>query len=166
MGRTPPQAGAKGKGFRPTGKHKKKTKEIIKWIESIGFEFVSQKNKAVYKHPDRKCSIFFSITPSDTNAVAAMVQSIRKVLRNCKPPFDVDKMPANISRLRLVGKLDDRSKEQTIGDWLDSFVVDYERVSTEMTADGKKELKSLAEKKGITMGELIEEMIVVYKDNQ
>jgi hypothetical protein len=62
--------------------------------------------------------------------------------------------------------MDDGEKELTMGDLLDSYVVDYERVSTEMTADGKQELKSLAEKNSFTMGEMIEEMIVVYKDKQ
>ena len=33
-----PQAGAKGKRFNPSGKHRKQTKEIIKWIESLGFD--------------------------------------------------------------------------------------------------------------------------------
>jgi len=170
MARTvkPPQPGSKGsKGFNPSGKHKKNTKVLVKWLESIGYEFVSQNNKVVFKNPDwKRSAIFFGQTPSDTNAVGAMVRTVKKVLRNCEPPFDVDKMPKNISRLRLVGEMDGEEKEETIGDWLDSLVVDYERVSTEMTADGKKDLKLLAEKKGITMGELIEEMIVVYKDSQ
>ncbi len=161
-----PQSGAKGKRFNPSGKHRKQTKEIIKWIESLGFEFVSQRDKVVYKHPEWKCSILFSQTSSDTNAPAAMVQSIRKVLKSCDPPFDIDKIPENINRMRLVGKMDVEEKELTMGDVLDSFVVDYDRVSTEMTADGKQELKSLAETKGITMGELIEEMMIVYKDKQ
>ena len=165
--RQKPQAGAKGRKFKPFGMHKKSYKPIIKWIEEMGFEFVSQKNHAIWKHPERKCSsISIATTPTDRNYVQGLVNKIRKVCENCNPPIFIDKLPASISKLRLVGKMDGGEKELTMGDLLDSYVVDYQRVSTEMTADGKQELKSLAETKGITMGEMIEEMMIVYKDKQ
>ena len=38
--------------------------------------------------------------------------------------------------------------------------------SSEMTTDAKEKLKMLSEQKGITMGELIEEMMEVYEETQ
>ena len=42
----------------------------------------------------------------------------------------------------------------------------FSRVSTEMTTNAKEKLKMLSEQKGITMGELIEEMMDVYEKTQ
>jgi len=164
-----PQAGARGKGNKGTGgKHKKKYKKIIKFIESMGFVFASDKNKMVYKHPKRKCQIVFAQTSSDTNAPAAIVQTIKKCFSQCQPPIALSKIPADINLMRMYAGMSWGEKIQTMEDVLDSILLepDYERVSTEMTTDGKKNLKEMAENKGITMGELIEEMIVVYKDTQ
>ncbi len=165
--RPKPQAGSKG-GFTPAGKHKKKYKMLIKFIETMGFVFASNKNKVVYKHPDRKCQIIFASTPSDRNAPSAIVQNIKKTFAHCQPPIALSKIPDNIMRMKMAGMSWQEEKDKTMEDVLDSILLlpDYERVSTEMTADGKKDLKSLAEKKGLTMGELIEEMMIVYKDRQ
>jgi hypothetical protein len=57
--------------------------------------------------------------------------------------------------------------EPTMSDELDACVEgDFSRISTEMTTDAKEELKMLSEQKGITMGELIEEMMEVYQKHQ
>jgi len=159
------QRGSKPK-FKPTGKHKKSLKKIVKIIEDIGFEFVSQTNKVHFKHPERRCSIFFSLTPSDTNAVRQIVRRLKKDLLNCEPPIDVNSLPANLNQLRLkgIGEMED---EPTMGDVLDACVEDnFSRISTEMTTDAKEKLKMLSEQKGITMGELIEEMMEVYQKYQ
>jgi hypothetical protein len=169
VARLAPQAGSKGKGNKGVGgKHKKKYKKIIKFIEGQGFMFASDRNKLVYKHPDRKCQIVLAQTSSDTNAPAHIVQVIKKVFSQCQPPIDLSTIPAEINLMRMAGMSWQEEKDKTMEDVLDSILLepDYERVSTDMTTEGKNELKLLAEKKGITMGELIEQMMAVYKDNQ
>ena len=181
-----PQPGSKGKGNKGTGgKHKKKYKKLIKFIEGFGFRQKSSKNKMVYKHPKRKCQIVFAQTSSDTNAPAAIVQTIKKVFGQCQPPIDLSLIPEDIMRMKMAGmswqegrdkgamsEYDRKSIEVSsiisYEDMLDNILLepDYERVSTEMTSEGKNELKLLAEKKHLTMGELIEQMMAVYKDNQ
>ena len=167
--------GAKPK-FKPAGKHSKSIKKIVKLIESLGFEFIKQSNKVHFKHPKRKCSIFFAGTPSDQNAVRQIVKRLKKDLLNCEPPIDVNSLPIgkNLNQLRLtkgigslspsLSQLDD---EPTMGDELDACVEDnFSRISTEISNDTKEDLKTLSERKGMTMGELIEEMLEVYKKNQ
>ncbi len=162
--------------YKPAGKHSKSIKKIVKIIEDLGFEFVKQSNKVHFKHPKRKCSIFFAGTPSDQNAVRSIVRRLKKDLLNCEPPIDVNSLPSgkNLNQLRLtkgigslsssLSQLDD---EPTMGDELDACVEDnFSRISTEMNADAKESLKMLSEQKGITMGELIEEMLEVYKKHQ
>jgi len=159
------QQGSRPK-FKSGGKHRKSINKIVKIIENLGFEFVSQKNKVHFKHPKRKCSIFFSLTASDQNAVRQIVRRLKKDLLNCQPPIDVNSLPANLHQLRLkgVGEMED---EPTMGDVLDACVDDnFSRISTEMTTDAKEKLKMLSEQKGITMGELIEEMMDVYQKTQ
>ena len=162
------QRGSKPK-FKPTGKHKKSLKKIVKLIESIGFEFVGQSNKVHFKHPKRKCSIFFAGTPSDQNAVRQIVRRLKKDLLNCQPPFDVNSLPGNVNlnQLRLKKGIGEMEDEPTMGDELDACAEDnFSRISTEMTTDAKEKLKMLSEQKGITMGELIEEMMEVYQKYQ
>jgi hypothetical protein len=162
--------------YKPAGKHSKSIKKIVKLIESIGFEFVKQSNKVHFKHPKRRCSIFFASSPSDQNAVRQIVRRLKKDLLNCEPPIDVNSLPSgkNLNQLRLtkgigslsssLSQLDD---EPTMGDELDACVEDnFSRISTEMNADAKESLKMLSEQKGITMGELIEEMMEVYQKHQ
>jgi len=159
------QQGSRPK-FKSGGKHRKSINKIVKIIENLGFEFVSQKNKVHFKHPKRKCSIFFSLTASDQNAVRQIVRRLKKDLLNCQPPIDVKSLPANLHQLRLkgVGEMED---EPTMGDVLDACVDDnFSRISTEMTTDAKEKLKMLSEQKGISMGELIEEMMVSYEKTQ
>ena len=162
------QQGSKPK-FKPSGKHRKSIKVIVKEIENIGFEFVSQSNKVHFKHPNRRCSIFWSLTPSDQNAVRQIVRRLKKDLLNCEPPIDVNSLPASfrqLDQLRLKG-IGEMENEPTMGDALDACVDDsFSRVSTEMTTDAKEKLKMLSEQKGITMGEMIEEMIVLYEKTQ
>ena len=162
------QQGSKRK-FKPAGKHSKSLKKIVKLIESIGFEFVGQSNKVHFKHPKRKCSIFFAGTPSDQNAVRNIVRRLKKDLLNCQPPFDVNSLPGNVNlnQLRLKKGIGEMENEPTMGDELDACVEDnFSRISTEMNADAKEKLKMLSEQKGITMGEMIEEMIVLYEKTQ
>jgi predicted RNA binding protein YcfA (HicA-like mRNA interferase family) len=162
--------------YKPAGKHSKSIKKIVKLIESIGFEFVKQSNKVHFKHPKRRCSIFFASSPSDQNAVRQIVRRLKKDLLNCEPPIDVNSLPSgkNLNQLRLtkgIGSLSSSltqlDDEPTMGDELDACVEDnFSRISTEMNADAKESLKMLSEQKGITMGELIEEMMEVYQKHQ
>jgi hypothetical protein len=152
--------------YKPAGKHSKSIKKIVKIIEDLGFEFVKQSNKVHFKHPTRKCSIFFAGTPSDQNAVKSIVRRLKKDLLNCEPPIDVNSLPANLNQIRMkgIGEMED---EPTMGDELDACAEDnFSRISTEMTTDAKEKLKMLSEQKGITMGELIEEMMEVYEETQ
>ena len=159
------QQGSRPK-FKSGGKHRKSINKIVKIIENLGFEFVSQKNKVHFKHPKRKCSIFFSLTASDQNAVRQIVRRLKKDLMNCQPPIDVNRLPSSLNQLRLKG-IGEMENEPTMGDELDACVDDsFSRVSTEMTTDAKEKLKMLSEQKGITMGELIEEMMVSYEKTQ
>ena len=100
---------------------------------------------------------------------------MKKDLLNCEPPIDVNSLPIgkNLNQLRLtkgigslspsLSQLDD---EPTMGDELDACVKDnFSRISTEISNDTKEDLKTLSERKGMTMGELIEEMLEVYKKN-
>ena len=155
--------------YKPAGKHSKSIKKIVKLIESIGFEFVKQSNKVHFKHPKRRCSIFFASSPSDQNAVRQIVRRLKKDLLNCEPPIDVNSLPSgkNLNQLRMIKGVGEMEYEPTMSDELDACVEgDFSRISTEMTTDAKEELKMLSERKGITMGELIEEMMEVYQKHQ
>ena len=131
--------------YIPVGKHRKSIKRIVKVIENLGFEFVSADNKVYFINSDRKCSIFFSRTASDVNAVRQIVRKLKKDLLNCDAPIDVDSLPANLDLLRLkgIGKMEE---EPTIGDVLDACVSDnYSRISTEITIKTKEKLKKYSE---------------------
>ena len=85
---------------------------------------------------------------------------------HCQPPIDVNSLPASINQLRMnrIGKMKD---EPTIGDEMDACVEDnFSSILTEITTDSKEKLEMLSDQKGITMGELIEEMIDVYQKTQ
>ena len=154
--------------YKPAGKHSKPIKKIVKIIEDLGFEFIKQSNKVHFKHPERKCSIFFGVTPSDGNAVRQIVRRLKKDLMKCQPPIDVNSLPSGkmLNQLRLKG-IGEMENEPTLGDELDACVEDnFSRISTEMNTDAKEKLKMLSEQKGITMGELIEEMMEVYEETQ
>ena len=162
--------------FKAGGKHSKPIKKIVKFVESLGFEFIKQTNKVHFKHVKKCCSIFFSATPSDTNAVRQIVRRLKKDLLNCEPPIDVNSLPSGkmLNQLRLtkgIGSLDPSlsqlDDEPTMGDELDAIVEDnFSRISTEISNDAKEDIKTLSERKGMTMGELIEEMLEVYKKYQ
>ena len=155
--------------YKPAGKHSKSIKKIVKLIESLGFVFIKQSNKVHFKHPTRKCSIFFAGTPSDQNAVRNIVRRLKKDLLNCTPPIDVNSLPGNLNlnQLRMIKGVGEMEYEPTMGDELDACVEDnFSRISTEMNTDAKEKLKMLSEQKGITMGEMIEEMMEVYEGTQ
>ena len=155
--------------YKPAGKHSKPIKKIVKLIESLGFVFIKQSNKVHFKHPKRKCSIFFAGTPSDQNAVRQIVRRLKKDLLNCQPPIDLNSLPSGkmLNQLRMIKGVGEMEYEPTMSDELDACVEgDFSRISTEMTTDAKEELKMLSERKGITMGELIEEMMEVYQKHQ
>ena len=160
------QQGSRSK-YKSGGKHRKSINKIVKIIEGLGFVFVSQSNKVHFKHPERKCSIFFGVTPSDGNAVRQIVRRLKKDLMKCQPPIDVNSLPSSINQLRMQGIIGQSENEPSVGDELDACIDDsFSRVSTEMTTDAKKKLKMLSDQKGITMGELIEEMMEVYQKHQ
>ena len=149
--------------FETSGKHRKSLKKIIKIIEDLGFEFVSQEKHVIFKHPTRGCSIVFASNPSDANAVRQIVRRLKKDLIHCQPPIDVNSLPASINQLRIkgIGKMED---EPTIGDELDACVEDnFSSISTEMTTDSKEKLEMLSDQKEITMGGLIEEIMDSYQ---
>ena len=87
--------------YKPAGKHSKSIKKIVKLIESLGFVFIKQSNKVHFKHPKRKCSIFFAGTPSDQNAVRQIVRRLKKDLLNCEPPIDLNSLPGNLNLNQL-----------------------------------------------------------------
>ena len=155
-----------GPQFRPGSKHKKSLKVIVSVLERLGFEFVSASNKVVFKHPQRKCSVIFSQTPSDKNAVRQIVRRMKKdLVQSCSPSFDVDEIPAelNVVRWQGIGKVD----EPTLGDLLDSLPLEDEvTLSTKMHPEAKEMLKQFADQKGITQGEMIEEMLQNYSRTQ
>ena len=155
--------------YKHAGKHSKPIKKIVKIIEDLGFEFIKQSNKVHFKHPKRKCSVFFAGTPSDQNAVRQIVRRLKKDLLNCQPPIDLSSLPSgkNLNQLRMIKGVGEMEYEPTMSDELDACIEgDFSRISTEMTTDAKEELKMLSEQKGITMGELIEEMMDVYEKTQ
>ena len=155
--------------YKPAGKHSKPIKKIVKIIEDLGFVFIKQSNKVHFKHPKRKCSVFFAGTPSDQNAVRQIVRRLKKDLLNCQPPIDLSSLPSgkNLNQLRMIKGIGEMEYEPTMSDELDACIEgDFSRISTEMTTDAKEELKMLSEQKGITMGELIEEMMEVYQKHQ
>jgi hypothetical protein len=155
--------------YKPAGKHSKPIKKIVKIIEDLGFVFIKQSNKVHFKHPKRKCSVFFAGTPSDQNAVRQIVRRLKKDLLNCQPPIDLSSLPSgkNLNQLRMIKGIGEMEYEPTMSDELDACIEgDFSRISTEMTTDAKEELKMLSERKGITMGELIEEMMEVYQKHQ
>ena len=152
--------------FEPSGKHRKSLMKIIKIIEDLGFEFVSQEKHVIFKHPTRGCSIVFASNPSDANTVRQIVRRLKKDLMHCQPPIDVNSLPASFNQFRVkgIGEMED---VPTMGDEMDACVEDnFSSISTEMTTDSKEKLKMLSDQKGITMGELIEEMMDVYQKTQ
>ena len=152
--------------FKPSGKHGQSLKKIIKIVEDLGFEFVSQKKHVIFKHPTRGCSIVFASTPSDANAVRQIVRRLKKDLMHCQPPIDVNSLPTSINHFRMKG-IGEMTDELTIGNEMDACVEDnFSSISTEMTTDSKEKLNMLSDQKGITMGELIEEMMDVYQKTQ
>ena len=153
--------------YNPSGKHKKSLKVIVSILEQMGFEFISQKKEVHYKHPKKECSIFFGQTSSDRNAVRQIVRKMKKDLMNCKPPINVDKIPRieELHKIRMwpgVGE-----KEPTLGEILDSLPMDDTvQLSTRMNPESKQMLKDFAGRKGITQGEMIEEMLQNYARTQ
>lgn len=85
---------------------------------------------------------------------------------HCQPPIDVNSLPASINQLRMnrIGEMED---EPTIGDEMDACVEDnFSSISTGMNTDSIETIKMLSDQKGITMGELIEEMMDIYQKNK
>ena len=62
--------------FEPSGKHRKSLMKIIKIIEDLGFEFISQEKHVIFKHPTRGCSIVFASNPSDAKTVRQIVRRL------------------------------------------------------------------------------------------
>jgi len=140
------QQGSRSK-YKSGGKHRKSINKIVKIIEGLGFVFVSQSNKVHFKHPKRKCSIFFAGTPSDQNAVRQIVRRLKKDLLNCQPPIDLNSLPGNLNlnQLRMIKGVGEMEYEPTMSDELDACVEgDFSRISTEMTTDAKEKLKMLS----------------------
>ncbi len=154
-----------------------KRKNVINLIEELGFEYHRATSHGFrWKHPRKNCTIQIPGSTGDHRSVQNSKSQIRRVLtQECQPPFDPNGIVGNLKYVR-VGLIPHHLNIG--GDGMDSLddaldevfelVESYEEVSmtTSMQSQYKKRLKEIAGKRGLRMGEVIEEMIDLYELHQ
>ena len=113
-------------------------------------------------------------SPSDHRAFQNAKSQIKEVLtQKCQPPYDPKGFGENLKSVtaglvRNSLNIDDMDNLDRELDRVFDLVESYEEVSmtTSMQPQHKKRLKEIAARKGVTMGEVIEEMIGVYDTEQ
>ena len=155
--------------YKPTGKYKKELQIIGDVLFGIGFEYTSDKSNTQhhkFKHKScRFCQTSFGSTISDRRTVKAIVTTIKKVCQTqCQPPIALEKIPAELFTLRMAG-LSENEQEYTLLDVLDEITQSV-TLSAQIRREKRDDLRRIADQKGITLGELIEEMMEVYEKNQ
>ena len=85
-------------------------------------------------------------------------------LTQCEPPIPLDKIPAKLFTIKKVGLIKDE-KEVTLLDVLEE-VTKTVTLSAQVRRESREELRRMADRKGIPLGDLIEEMMEVYEKTQ
>ena len=154
--------------FKPQGRFKKQLSVIGDCLFEMGFEYVSDKKLKHHKFKHKECGfcqISIYATPSDWRAIKNIVSIIKKMcLTQCEPPIPLDKIPAKLFTIKMVGLIKDE-KEVTLLDVLEE-VTKTVTLSAQVRRESREELRRMADRKGIPLGDLIEEMMEVYQKTQ
>ena len=153
--------------YRPTGKYKESLKVIGESLFQVGFNYVKDKSQHhKFKYPTCKfCQTSFGDTPSDHRTIKNIISTIKRMCQTqCVPPIPLDKLPAKFFTIKMAG-LVETEKEWTILDVLNEITKTV-TLSAQVDRESREELRRMADKKGIHLGDLIEEMMDVYKKTQ
>ncbi len=153
--------------YRPSGKYKEQLQVIGESLISVGFNYVKDKNQHhKFKHKTcRFCQTSFPDTPSDHRTIKNIVSTIKRMCQvQCVPPIPLDKLPAKLFTIKMAG-LVETEKEWTILDVLNEITKTV-TLSAQVDREMREELRRMADKKGIHLGDLIEEMKEVYENTQ
>ena len=158
--------------FKPHGRFKKQLSIIGDCLFEMGFEYVISKTGAKggghhkFKHNEcRFCQTSISSSPGSKNSIKEIVSTIKRMcLTQCEPPIPLDKIPAKLFTIKKVGLIKDE-KEVTLLDVLEE-VTKTVTLSAQVRRESREELRRMADRKGIPLGDLIEEMMEVYEKTQ
>ena len=145
----------------------KKWKRVEKLIKTLGFVYQRMGNHGkLYKHPERKCCVVqIPFTPSDHRVVMNFKSGLKKTLtQDCVPAFNLKEVKEELNTIFLEQGLKSTG-ENTIGDMIDDCFSDVS-LTAKIDPEYKERLKRIADSKGISMGDLIEEMMVTYEKTQ
>ena len=163
--------------YRPSGKYKEQLQVIGESLISVGFNYVKDKNQHhKFKHKTcRFCQTSFPDTPSDHRTIKNIVSTIKRMCQvQCVPPIPLDKLPAKLFTIKMAGLVDKdveelfpegSIKEITILDVLNEITKTV-TLSAQVDREIREELRRIADQKGITLGDLIEDMKEVYEKSQ
>ena len=156
--------------FQPIGKFKKELQVIGDVLFRIGFEYESDKSGKIKHHKFKHktcgyCQTSFGKTISDKRALKKIVSTIKKMcLTQCQPPIALEKIPAELFTLKMAG-LSENEQEYTLLDVLDE-ITQTVTLSAQISREKRDDLRRMADQKGITLGELVEEMMENYERTQ
>ena len=157
--------------FKTHGRFKEQLSVIGDCLFEMGFEYVTSKTGKgsghhKFKHNEcRFCQTSFSATPSSRKTIKATVSTIKRMcLTQCEPPIPIDKIPAKLFTIKMVGLINDE-KEVMLLDVLEE-VTKTVTLSAQVSRESREELRRMADHKGIPLGDLIEEMMEVYEKTQ
>ena len=154
--------------FVPAGRYKEQIQDIGECLFTAGFDYTSSAGAPHHKfsHPKCKfCTTTFPLTPSDYRTIKNTITSIKKMcLTQCVPPISLDKLSAKFFTIKMAG-FSETEKEITILDVLDEIGRTV-TLTAQVFPETRDELKGMADSKGMAYGDLIEEMMDVYKKTQ
>lgn len=153
--------------YRPHGKYKDQLQVIGDSLFSAGFYYVKDKTQHhKFKHTTcRFCQTSFGSTPSDHRVIKRIVSTIKKMCQTqCVPPIPLDKLPAKLFTIKMAGLIETEN-EPTILDVLNE-ITKRVKLSAQVGRESREELRRIADRKGIPLGDLIEEMMEVYQKSQ
>ena len=170
------QGTGKQQEYKPYGKFKDKLQIIGDSLFGAGFVYVPSKDVHKFKHKScRFCQTTFTKKPSDVSVIKKIVSTIKRMCQTqCVPPIPLDKLPAKLFTIKMAGLVDKdveelfpegSIKEITILDVLNEITKTV-TLSAQVDREIREELRRMADGKGITLGDLIEEMKEVYEKSQ
>ena len=160
-------AGTGAKRYNPSGKFKRELQVIGDSLFQMGFAYVKDKSQHhKFKHLTcRFCQTSFGMTPSYHRVIKNIVSTIKKMCQTqCVPPIPLDKIPAQLFSVKMAGLIETEN-EPTILDVLNEITKSV-KLSAQVGRESREELRRIADRKGITLGDLIEEMMEVYQKTQ
>ena len=160
------QGTGKQQEYKPYGKFKDKLQIIGDSLFAAGFVYVPSKDVHKFKHKScRFCQTTFTKKPSDVSVIKKIVSTIKRMCQTqCVPPIPLDKLPAKLFTIKMSG-LVETEKEWTILDVLNEITKTV-TLSAQVDREIREDLRRIADQKGITLGDLIEEMKEVYENTQ